>query len=130
MQRILARYCVFKTCEIWMFDTPFLGQFLSDFVRVKSNVSPRPLTCPREIFDRTTPLTFIYYWDILNSTHPHQKRFQRVKKGCPSGISTEGVDVFSINKPKHTVDFEWILYLLRESGENHSVNSTSTTTRI
>ena len=58
MQRILPRFCVFKTCEIYMFDTPVLGQFLSDFARVKSNVSPRPstLTYPREIFDRTTPL--------------------------------------------------------------------------
>ena len=45
-----------------LFDTPFLGQFLSDFVRVKSNVSYRPstLTYPREIFDRATPLTFHY----------------------------------------------------------------------
>ena len=33
--------CVFKTCEICLFDTPVLGQFLSDFARVKSCVSPR-----------------------------------------------------------------------------------------
>ena len=41
-----------------MFDTLVLGQFLSDFVRVKLNVSPRlsTSTYPREIFDRTTPL--------------------------------------------------------------------------
>ena len=58
-QRILPRYFVFKTSEICMFDTPpVLGQSLSDFVRVKSDVSPRPstLTYPLEIFDRTTPL--------------------------------------------------------------------------
>ena len=39
-------------------DVPVLGQFLSDFNRVKSNVSPRlsTWTYRREIFDRTTPL--------------------------------------------------------------------------
>ena len=40
-----------------MFDTLVLGQILSDFVRVKSNVSPRVSTStyPREIL--TAPLT-------------------------------------------------------------------------
>ena len=39
-------------------DAPVLGHFLSSFVRVKSNVSPRPSTStyPREMFDRTSPL--------------------------------------------------------------------------
>ena len=38
-----------KSCfERVVFDAPYLGQFLSDFVPVKSKVSPRPstLTCP------------------------------------------------------------------------------------
>ena len=52
-QRILPRYCVFKTCEICMFDTPVLGQVLSDFVRVKSNVY---FYISTGNFDRTTPL--------------------------------------------------------------------------
>ena len=41
-----------------VFDAPYLGQFLSDFVRLKSNVSPRPstLTYPREIFYQIIPL--------------------------------------------------------------------------
>ena len=44
-----------------MFDMMVLGQFLSDFVRVKSNMSPRlsTSTCPWEIFDRTTLLCLI-----------------------------------------------------------------------
>ena len=55
-QRILQGYCFFKTYEIYMFDTLVLGQFLSDFVQLKSNVSPRlsTLTYPREMFDQTT----------------------------------------------------------------------------
>ena len=37
-------------------DALVIDQFLSDFVRVKSNDSPRPstFTYPRELFDRTT----------------------------------------------------------------------------
>ena len=50
-QRSLPGCCVFKTCEIYMIDTPVLGQFLSDFVRVKSNVSPRPSTFTYPIFE-------------------------------------------------------------------------------
>ena len=40
-------------------NAPYLGRFLSNFVRVKSNVPPRlsTLTYPRKIFDRTTPLS-------------------------------------------------------------------------
>ena len=46
----------------------FLGQFLSDFVRVKGYVSPRPSTSTylRQIFDRTTPLSFkksSFHWN-------------------------------------------------------------------
>ena len=36
-----------------MFDTPVLGQFLSDFVRVKSNASPRPSTITYPIFEKS-----------------------------------------------------------------------------
>ena len=45
-------------CTIRMFDMPALRHFLSNFVRVKNNVSPRPstLTYPQEIFDLTNPL--------------------------------------------------------------------------
>ena len=46
-----------------VFDAPYLGQFLSDFVRVKSKVSPRrsTLTYSLELFDRTTSL-FLHIW--------------------------------------------------------------------
>ena len=49
-------------------NAPVLGQFLSDFDRVKSNVSSRPslLKYPQEIFDRTTPLKDQTY--AFNST--------------------------------------------------------------
>ena len=57
-QRILLRYCVFKTCKICIFDTPVLDQFLFDFVWVKSNISPRPTIYPLKIFGRTTSLIF------------------------------------------------------------------------
>ena len=36
-----------------MFDTPVLGQFLLDFVRVKINVSPRPSTFTYPIFEKS-----------------------------------------------------------------------------
>ena len=36
-----------------MFDTPVLGQFLSDFVWVKSNVSPWPSTFTYPIFEKS-----------------------------------------------------------------------------
>ena len=36
-----------------MFDTPILGQFLSDFVRVKSNFPPRPSTFTYPIFEKS-----------------------------------------------------------------------------
>eukprot|EP00493_Phyllostaurus_siculus_P022893 UN23227 len=44
--------CVFKTCKIYIFDTLVLGQFLSDFVRVKSNVPPRSSTFTYPIFEK------------------------------------------------------------------------------
>ena len=50
-----------------MFDTRVLSQFLPDFVRVKSNVSPRLSTSayPREICERTTPLISIYQFSNI-----------------------------------------------------------------
>ena len=48
-QNMRTMHCIFDTV---------LGQILSDFVRVKSNVFPRlsTLTYPPDIFDPTTPL--------------------------------------------------------------------------
>ena len=43
-----------KSCfERVVLDAPYLGQFLSDFVRVKSNVSPRPSTFTYPIFEKS-----------------------------------------------------------------------------
>ena len=68
-KRILPRYCVFKTCKIYKFDTPVLGQFLSDFVRVKNNVFSRlsTSTYPRKILTTPKPKAVkntLCYWPL------------------------------------------------------------------
>ena len=62
-------------------DAPYLGQFLSGFVRVKSNVSPRPSPFTYPIFEKSNfwpnyPFKNIEIRPIFTGTY--RKRLQRV----------------------------------------------------
>ena len=59
------------------------SRFSSDFDRVKSNVSPRLSTYPREIFARTTPLWHTY--NILMNIS--ECRSDQVVTDCPCKLS-------------------------------------------
>ena len=74
-QRYSTQNWFFQTWDISMFDTLVFSQFLSDFFRMKSNVSPRlsTSTYPREYFDRTIPL--IKYVERISIIDQESRRF-------------------------------------------------------
>ena len=58
-----------KSCFEWVvLDAPYLDQFLSDFVWVKNNVSPRPSTFIYPIFEKSDLWpNYPFNWIVLKS---------------------------------------------------------------
>ena len=73
-----------KSCfERVVLDAPYLGQFVSDFVRVKNNVSPRPSTFIYPIFEKCDFWPNYPFKTHCQNHHPRQTKW---KSNCESRI--------------------------------------------